>query len=437
MNKFSILVGKVVVFIGKVFNRGSVLPGSIVLKLNKNIWSYFKLPKTIIAVTGSSGKGSVCKSITKILESNNIKVAYNYKGSNIDIAILTLLIEQTNLKGNIKSDALVLEVDERYCKYVFPHVKPTHVVITNITRDQPPRQGNVDLVFKEIKKSLSKDMHLILNGDDPYLKKFDLNNELVVSYFGLDKTKYSYTKNSNWNLNLVYCPKCNKKLVYGYYHFENIGKFHCPNCDFKNSPCDYSVTKMDYTNNTITINDKNKIKLSDNMLYFIYNILAAYTVGSILKLNNKVLEDIDNSSNHLEYKYKKRNVYVLNNKAENSTTYNQSLLFTKRDRNKKVIVLGWKEISRRYNFDDLSWLYDIDFEILKDSEVEAVICMGINCYDIGVRLKYAGIDEAKIKPFMEVIDATEYIKKKTKSDIYAILNFDHVIPFNDNMKEVK
>ena len=67
MNKFSILVGKVVVFIGKVFNRGSVLPGSIVLKLNKNIWSYFKLPKTIIAVTGSSGKGSVCKSITKIL----------------------------------------------------------------------------------------------------------------------------------------------------------------------------------------------------------------------------------------------------------------------------------------------------------------------------------------------------------------------------------
>ena len=51
---------------------------------------------------------------------------------------------------------------------------------------------------------------------------------------------------------------------------------------------------------------------------------------------------------------------VLNNKNENSSTFNQSLLYVTREKKQRTIVIGWKEISRRYNFDDLSWLYDID-----------------------------------------------------------------------------
>ena len=101
----------------------------------------------------------------------------------------------------------------------------------------------------------------------------------------------------------------------------------------------------------------------------------------------------------------------------------------------KTVIIGWKEISRRYNFDDLSWLYDIDFEILSNLNIEKIICVGIHRFDIATRLKYAGIDEKKILTFEELGSAVKYLKEKTKGDIFSILNFDYVEPFNKLMIE--
>ena len=93
--------------------------------------------------------------------------------------------------------------------------------------------------------------------------------------------------------------------------------------------------------------------------------------------------------------------YTLNNKNENSTTFNQSLLFMERDKQPKTIIIGWKEISRRYKFNDLSWLYDINFELLKKHDVEKVVCVGLERFDIATRIKLAGIDSKKIICFCQ------------------------------------
>ena len=53
---FVILICKLLKFIGGIIGRGSSLPGQIALKLYPNILSKIKLPKYIIAVTGSNGK---------------------------------------------------------------------------------------------------------------------------------------------------------------------------------------------------------------------------------------------------------------------------------------------------------------------------------------------------------------------------------------------
>ena len=66
MKILSITIGKLVIVVGNILKRGSVLPGYIALKINKNLLNDFKLPKTIIAVTGSNGKGSTSSMITKI-----------------------------------------------------------------------------------------------------------------------------------------------------------------------------------------------------------------------------------------------------------------------------------------------------------------------------------------------------------------------------------
>lgn len=432
----SIIIGKTILFICKLLGRGSSFPGSITYKINKNILNDFTLPKTI-AVTGSSGKGSTSKVITEVLRKQNYTVAYNDKGSNERSAIISTLLENSNLKGKIKTDICVFEMDERYAKYVFPYIKPEYVVITNITRDQPPRQQHFDFVFEEIYKSLDKETTLITNADDPYLQKFNLDNKFKVIYYGINKQKNSYKKNKFNSLNISRCLKCNSKLEYDYYHIEHLGDYHCSKCKFKRPIPKYEITNI--KNNIITINDKYNIETNNDVLFNYYNLLAAFTTLSENNIDKDKASEIISKINKDKKIFNKlninnRNIYILNNKNENATTFNQSVLYASNDKNLKTLVIGWWQISRRYDFDDLSWLYDIDFEIIDN--IDKIIVAGPQRYDIAVRLKYANIDEKKIKIYKDLYEAKNEIKN-TKSDIYAILNFDYIKPFHEIMEEEK
>lgn len=436
MNFLTILMSKLIILVGRVCHKGSSLPGKFALKINKNIFKYFKMPKTIIAVTGSSGKGSTSSTIANVLRQNGYRVVHNESGANLLYGILTLLLENSNLRGEIDADIIVYEVDERYTKYVFKEVKPNYVIITNITRDQPPRQGNTDIVANEIKKALTNDMHLILNGDEPNLRQFVQENE--VTYYGIAKNKYSYKVSKFNSLNTNYCPKCHSKLEYNYYDFEDSGDYYCPKCDFKRPQIEYLVEKIDYDKCYIKINGT-IVNIPYNILFAITNIAAAFTMCSLLGISNdKIGISINNIYKNKKllnkYNYKNRSITILNNKNENSSTFNQSLLYVSRFKGQKVIIIGWKEISRRYKFDDLSWLYDIEFELLKKEEIEKIICVGINRYDIATRLKYADLED-KVVTFEKLDEATQYIENKTRGSIYAIVNFDYVQPFYDLMSE--
>lgn len=442
--RFAILIGKLLKKIGDKMGRGSIAPGHVASKIDPNIWKKLKLPNTIVAVTGSSGKGSTTSMITDVLRKEGKTVIYNDQGSNLPNAILTSVLKVCNLKGETKEDVMVCEIDERYTKYLFPAIHPDYVVVTNLTRDQPPRQAHFDAVYKEIQKGITDDMHLILNADDPYLYKFAFSHKGKVTYYGIHKNQYSYKDSMFENLNCIYCPKCHTKLDYTYYHFENIGEFHCPNCEFQRVTPKYEITKLDYSNQTCSINNHYSFHFPFGILYCAYNTLSAFAVLSELGLSkesiSKELSELSrNKKIYDKYPFQGHEVYVLNNKNENSSTFNQSLLFVNEHKEKKSIVIGWKEISRRYQYDDLSWLYDIDFEILKKNTTNKIYCVGINRYDIATRLKYAGIKEEKLVIYPTLEETVKDIKENTKENIYAILNFDYVEPFNTfmNMEEEK
>lgn len=434
MNTIVLFICKLSGYILKLFGRGSNFPGELALKLNKNLTKYFKMPKIVVAVTGSAGKGSTSTIIAETLRKSGLTVVHNKFGSNMLPGILSLLIMNSKLNGGVVGDALVVEVDERYTKKVFDMVNPEYVVITNICRDQPPRHGHHDLVFDKINEALKPDMKLIINGDDPYLMKFEGN----VTYYGISKNKYSYKENKFNNINMYYCPKCNKKLKYNYYHIEALGDYYC-DCSFKRPNINYLANKIDLDNSYMLVND-NKINIAFNVLYYAYNILASYAVCNLIGISDK---DICSYISSMESNKKLNEViecnnkkfYVMNNKAEDSTTYNQSILFTSNHKEDKTIVVGWKEISRRYEFNDMSWLYDIEFELLNDEYTKEVICVGRDRYDIALRMKYAGFDKKQIKIYETLDDAKREILKS--QSVYAILNFDYVEPFKDLFKEEK
>ena len=432
-------IGKSIYRIEKLFKlNASSFPGKVVLKLFPNYLKKIKYPDNIIMVTGSSGKGSTTKIICEILENNGLKVCSNKEGSNLLFGVATAITQDTKGK-KLKSDALVLEVDERYLKIITKHIKPKYVLVNNITRDQPPRQGSFEIVFNEILKGLDKDTHLVVNGDDPILRKFSLIHKGPITYYGINKTKYSYKKQEDIK-DYEYCPNCKNKLIYDYYHYGSVGNYKCSKCDFKRDDIKYSITDVDYKNNKININDEYEINISNTILFNLYNSLAAFAVTDLLKIDSKVITNtLENSkiTNKIfeEFTVNKRTYTILNCKAENNATYNLNLIYTAMNEEKKTIVLGLREISRRYNHFDLSWLYDIYFEILKESNIDKVICAGPYRYDFATRLKYAGINEKDIIIIDNLDNIKETVEKHTKGNIYAILNFDYVDPFKNKIKE--
>lgn len=439
MKFISISIGKITAFLCKLIGRGSTFPGTVSLKVDKGILTKFKLPNKVIIVTGSSGKGSTTKIIAEVLKKFGYNAIYNQEGGNMAPGIVSTLLKHSTLSGKVKADVVVLETDERSMKYVAPFINVTDIIITNVTRDQPPRQGHFQFVADEIMKGINDKVHLYLNANDPFLQRFS-NNGNDITYYAINKLNNSYDKNVFSVLNNVRCVTCNSTLSYDYYHIEDIGKYKCSNKKCKCSMPNPKYVISDFKDGVITIDKNHKITLNNDMLYNFYNTLSAYSVLCEYGLDKEKICSYISSLNrdkkiYNKYSIKNRDIYVLNNKCENASTYNQSMLYTYNDKRDKTVVLGWMEISRRYLFDDVSWLYDIEFELLKDN-TNTFICAGPQRYDLAVRLKYAGIDENRIKIHKDLYDAKDDIKN-SKGPIYAILNFDYVNDFNTVMEGIE
>ncbi len=437
MKIIAILVGKTILLFGKILNRGSSLPGKVALAIDKNILKKLKYPNVKIAVTGSSGKGSTSSLIANTLKDNGYTVTYNEAGSNLAWGITTSFIKNSNIFGKIKTDYLVIEIDERYAKNVFQYLKPNYVVITNLTKDQPPRQYDVDTVYKDVLSSISKDTTIITNMDEPYLRNFakDLNKESI--YYSIAKNKYSYKKQIFENLITYYCPYCESLLDYEYYNFETLGNYHCPNCDFKYEKSEIIGKDLDLDNKTININN-NQTLIGGDMLYNAYNTIAAYTALKTINLDeNNICNSLNkfNNVNKKTFTNNNKEFYAMSAKAENCTTFNQTIFKIINDERPKDIIIGWKEISRRYEHFDVSWLYDIEFELLNnDSTLNYYVC-GVDKQNIQKRLILAGIKEEKIIMADNLPEIKNQVLNNKSEVVYGILNFDYIDNFENTFKE--
>ena len=121
--------------------------------------------------------------IAHILCESGKKVAWNKEGSNQIEGVTTLILGSCTLSGKVKSDILLIESDERFAKYTFKYITPTHYVITNLYRDQLTRNGHPEWVYNAVKDSIHPETQLILNADDPLVSCFGYGRDNVV-WFG-------------------------------------------------------------------------------------------------------------------------------------------------------------------------------------------------------------------------------------------------------------
>lgn len=430
-----ILISKLLYKIGKLIGKGSSMPGKIALKLDKNILKKIALPDDIIMVTGSNGKTSTVEMICDTLESNGYKVGCNREGSNQTEGVTTMILNESNLKGEVKKDVLVIESDERYLRHTLKYFKPKYLVVTNLYRDQMTRNGHPELIYDIIKEALSEGIHLILNADDPLSSLYGYKRE-NVTYFGMNRNQFSNNENTSVYNDGVYCPNCKSPLKYEYYHYNHIGSFECKKCGHARKEPKYAVTDVDLQKGEMMINGKHKLTMSLKSIYNAYNLLATFAACKLIGLKN---EDIVNSLNNFIAKNDRiqtfevagKSAMLLTSKHENSISYNQSLLYITRENKPCTVVIIVDAVSRKYFTSETSWLWDIDFELLNNSCVEKIVLAGKYVHDLVTRFEFAGIDMNKVVAKENLDEMMTEVKENSKGEIYVVTCFSDRMKFLD------
>ncbi|MEG1650588.1 MAG: MurT ligase domain-containing protein [Oscillospiraceae bacterium] len=436
----TIILCKILCFFGNLIGRGSSLPGLIALRLDKNILSKIKLPDTVVAVTGSNGKTSTTELIREAAKAAGKRFVCNSEGSNQIEGVTTALLKSCNFKGEVQADVVILESDERFCQHTFSFFAPTHIVVTNIFRDQLTRNGNSEFVLGELEKGLPKSSVLILNADDPMSASLCEGRKNVI-WYGIDKSACTESTEVHHAYNDgAFCPICKARMDYDYRIQAHLGGYRCTKCGFRRFETAHAVTATGKKD--ITLDGKYKIRPQINNLMFAYNIAAAFTVSvEVMKIKpDKAAKALDShmltSGRVRSFKIKGHKGLFMLSKHENSMSYNGTLkTIVDSESREMTVVLIVDLLSRKYVANDMSWLWDVDFELLADKRIKKIFVSGQFANDVACRLLFAGVEDERLFIEPNLDKMMDGLYEAPHGDVYVMTCFTDVGKFTKRLRE--
>lgn len=360
-----------------------------------------------ISVTGTNGKTTTAGLIAQILEANNKEVIHNAQGANMLTGIANVFA--TTIVPSKRYDNCVLESDEAYLSKLYDYMKLDYLVVTNLFRDQLDRYGELDTTAKKIQSAIdkNKDLVLLLNADDPLVANLGHDNKKL--YYGFENIEFAGKRTISQAPAEMFNCVCGKPLEYSKRFYAQQGHYYCT-CGYKRPECDYQGNAKIYDNYigiSVLHNGEETHYTFDSIgLYNAYNALAAISMA--LEIGYKQ-EEIQNALNtykamfgraeKTEFNGHKTIIQLIKNPAGAS-----EVLKTVDLSSKILIAINDNFADGR----DVSWLWDAEFELLKDTE-KTIVTSGIRANDMALRLKYAGVPTEKIKVVPDLFEAVEEV----------------------------
>ena len=427
-------LAKILVIVLKILKRDATqFPGKLAVTICPDFLEQINKPETIIAVTGTNGKTTVCNMIEDCLRENNYNFIDNHLGSNTNSGIASAFIKDTKLSGKAKVNIAVFEIDERSSIKIYPYVKPTYLICTNLFRDSLMRNAHTEFISNMLSTSIPKETKLILNGDDLIVSNLAPENQRV--YFGIDRLHTDTDRCENIARDIIVCPRCNSKLEYDFVRYNHIGRAHCSKCDFKSPNIDYEVTKLDLENNKMVIKHNEQLEeyeLINNNIINVYNMLATITVLKEIGLTRKQINSILKKQKIVDTRYSKQEVNGIEvitqlSKGMNPIACSRAFDYVRKENgNKAVFVLLDDLHEAASGSENIAWHYDTDYEFLNDDSIKQILTAGARYLDTKVRLQMANIDMNKVVcqrdelALVEKLDLENIDKVFILHDLYSI-----------------
>ena len=418
-----------------ILKGGSTFPGAVALKLDKGILKKVAKYYRVILVTGTNGKTTTTSMIANIFKKNGNRVITNSTGANLFRGIVACFIDNYSIFRNNTGSFAIIEVDEANLKFVTEFITPEIITITNLFRDQLDRYGEVYTTLLKILEGIEKvpNTKLVLNGDDSLFGILPVKNEAL--YYGFNKAiNESLTIDSN--ADAKFCKICKAPYEYNFITYNHLGDFYCPSCGYKRADLKYSVSDIiELTpNSSSVIINETPVTISQSGAYNIYNGLCAYSIASEMGIESGL---IANSLSEQDSSFGRQEDILIENKrakiilVKNPAGYNQAI---------DTLCLNHAEFSTLFMLNDnyadgqdISWIWDVEFERLNSLPIKKVFISGTRLYDMAIRLKTAGLDQNSFVIEKDYESLTNKIINSSTDNIYILATYTAMINYRKHL----
>jgi UDP-N-acetylmuramyl tripeptide synthase len=395
----AVWAGKATGALSRVSGRGggTTLPGDVARAIDPHILTKLSqdLNQGSIVITGTNGKTTTARLISWLLEGAGHRVVANRAGANLIFGVTTAALDGADVGGNLHADWGVFEIDEASLPRAVAELRPRVTLVMNLFRDQLDRYGELESIAKKIESALAalpEHARAILNADDPRVAEIGLGLPSAPLWYGLDDTSIAAHELPH-AADARTCPRCGASLHFEAVYVGHDGVYECPNGDFARPQPELTATTIELNGfaSLATTVDGTRIDFPLGGLYNCYNVLAAFAAAKTIGLEPAYIAERMRTfsaafgrQERIEFRGRNLNLVL----SKNPAGFNETLRTAVDLAHGNSFLIGLND--RKADGTDVSWIWDVDFEMLK-GKARVVVPAGTRAHDLAVRLKYAGV----------------------------------------------
>jgi len=384
----AVAVGKVARAATRLRGGGSAMPGLVVERLDPRFLSHalVTLPRGVVVVTGTNGKTTTTKMLVAILREHGLTVFTNPTGSNFTRGVISSMLAEIPLSGRLKADIAVLELDEAHALKFAAEVKPTHSLLLNVARDQLDRFAEIDHTAKLLAELAEQTTtSVVLNIDDSFVARIATRvpDGVTVTYFGVDPSiadrlpelqeadvrfDDEFTPPRPTAADGLLLPHDERRFEVRFGPTGRVGPMVLKQ---RGLAAMINATAATSTAKALLANEFREV----DAVSALERVTPPFGRGEVIDADGQPLE-----------------LVLVKNPAGFTValgTYGSAPVTT-------MVAINDNYADGR----DVSWLYDVSFESLRDKGV--ALTSGVRAYDMALRLKYDDVAVAEVEPDLEV-----------------------------------
>ncbi len=403
-------------------------PGKALLRLQPDAIAQLgaRLRRGSVLISATNGKTTTATMAAAILRGAGIELVHNSAGANMAGGIASTLLQAAGSRGSIAGELGLFEVDEFWLDPLVEQLRPRAILLGNLFRDQLDRYGEMDAIAERWRAAVTSGpgahARLVLNADDPVLA--DIGRGLGetdpdaargaaarVLYFGVEDDSLALPGLAH-AADAKHCRNCGAPYIFDAVYLGHLGRYHCASCGrARPSGTELAVRAADvrlegvrrarFTLHTPT--GSAEVALALPGLYNVYNALAAAALATALDVE---LDAIVAGLQGTRAAFGRAESVMLDAAGPGGAPRELRILLVKNPAGANEVLRtlalepGEHDVLGVLNDNiadgrDVSWIWDADFELLA-GRIRRVTCSGTRAAELAVRLKYAGLDPARI-----------------------------------------